>query len=162
MENPVLERLFKHMAWANEKLFLQLSELPEEALHFTAWNPEWSVGLIANHIVTGQRRFIARLEKQSPPGDAQYPFTKTGFKELAAESLRNDQRLIQFISEPDELLHFVRFGQEVEFRKSTVLAMGPHHATDHRSQIAAILAVNNMDVIDLDKLDLWTFEKEVG
>ena len=43
MSNPALVTLFKHMSWANNSVFTALSELPEEALTLSAWDPEWKV-----------------------------------------------------------------------------------------------------------------------
>jgi hypothetical protein len=34
-----------------------------------------------------------------------------------------------------------------------------HHASEHRAQISDILAANNLDVLNLDEIDLWSFEK---
>jgi hypothetical protein len=31
--------------------------------------------------------------------------------------------------------------------------------SEHRAQISDILAANNMDVLNLDEIDLWSFEK---
>ena len=42
---------------------------------------------------------------------------------------------------------------------STILAQAIHHAAEHRAQIADILAANNLDVLNLDKIDLWSFER---
>jgi len=161
MDNPVLDQLFRQMAWANNKLFIQLSELPEEALSYSGWNPDWTVGKLANHIVFGQGRFIARLQKQPVPTEAEFPFTSAGMKQLASSSVANDEKLLALLNTPTEMLTFARFGETVQFSSTTVLAQPVHHATEHRAQIADILAMNNMDVINLDALDHWTYERSL-
>ena len=160
MSNEVVVHLFKQMSWANHKLFTQLSELPEAALNFHGSNPEWTVANIATHIVHGQGRFIARAQSQDLPSEVEYPNTSEGMKRLAADSLANDAKLLTLIDTPSKLLSFVRRGEEVQFTTTTVLASVVHHATEHRTQIADILAFHNMDVINLDQLDQWTFAKE--
>ena len=159
MSDKTLARLFRHMAWANNQVFTQLSTLPESALSFSAWNPEWTVGKIANHIVIAQGRFLTRLQKLDPLPESEFPLTSLGMQDLAQRSLENDAALQKFLDLPDEMLTFLRYGNTVSFLTSTVLSQVVHHATEHRAQIADILAVNNMDVINLDALDLWSFER---
>jgi hypothetical protein len=54
---------------------------------------------------------------------------------------------------------FIRYGEEVSYLTTSIMAQFVHHATEHRAQIADILAANNMDVINLDDIDLWSFER---
>jgi uncharacterized damage-inducible protein DinB len=149
MSDVTLSRLFRHMAWANNQLFTQLSILPENSLKFTAWNPEWSVGKIANHIVIAQGRFISRLQNLEAFPEHEFELTSEGMAELANQSAANDQKLQEFLNKPDEVLTFLRYGKVVSFLTSSVLAQVIHHATEHRAQIADIMAINNM----------WRFER---
>lgn len=159
MSDVTLNRLFRHMTWANNQLFTQLSELPESSLSYAAWNPEWTVGKIANHIVIAQGRFISRLRKEAPMPEDEFPLTTEGMKALTAKSLENDRILQTFLDAPDEMLTFIRYGETVSYLTSSVIAQVVHHATEHRAQIADIMAVNKMDVINLDDLDFWSFER---
>ena len=147
------------MAWANNSLFNQLSELPESALEFSAWNPEWTVGIIANHIVISQGRLIARIKKEKYPAETLFPLNSLGMKDLAAQSLENDTELTTLIDLPEELLTFGRFEKTVQFSNTAVIVQSVHHATEHRAQIADIMAFNKMDVINLESLDHWSFER---
>ena len=52
-----LERLLKHMAWANQKTIEHLMTLPPEALQAFATNPEWKVAEIIRHIVASGNFF---------------------------------------------------------------------------------------------------------
>ena len=159
MSDVTLSRLFRHMAWANNQVFTKLSTLPEEALSFAAWNPEWTVGKIANHIVIAQGRMISRLEKQNAPEEIDFPNTSQGMKDLAAKSATNDAKIQTFLDMPEEMLTFVRYGETVSYLSTSVIAQLVHHATEHRAQISDILAFNKMDVINLDDYDLWSFER---
>ena len=159
MSDVTLSRLFRHMAWANNQLFTQLSTLPEAALSFSAWNPDWTVGKIANHIVIAQGRLISRLEKKTAPVEVEFELTAQGMKDLTSVAAKNDQKIQSLIDMPEEMLTFIRYGETVSFLSTSVVAQFVHHATEHRAQIADILAVNNMDVINLDAIDLWSFER---
>lgn len=159
MSDATLSRLFRHMAWSNNQLFTQLTTLPESVLLYSAWNPEWTISKIANHIVIAQSRFITRLQKLEPLPECEFEPTSEGMKALVKKSVENDAKLQEFLNLPDEMLLFIRYGKTVSFLTSSVLAQVIHHATEHRAQIADIMAVNKMDVINLDAMDLWSFER---
>jgi uncharacterized damage-inducible protein DinB len=45
-----MEKILKHMAWANQEVIGKIAQLPEEALAAYAVNPDWTVGTIVRHI----------------------------------------------------------------------------------------------------------------
>ena len=159
MNNPLVERSFKHMAWANAQMFSILKGLPNEAINFSAWNPDWTVGKIAHHIVIAEGRLISRILNQPSPAENDAPTSSEGIKELISICADRDAQLLSLIDTPDEVRKFVRYGNEVEFLTSTILVQAVHHASEHRAQISDILAANKMDVLNLDEIDLWSFEK---
>ena len=159
MSNPLVERSFKHMAWANQQMLEILKELPDEAINFSAWNPNWTVGTIAHHIVIAEGRLISRIIQQSPPFEFDPPKNAADISQLITICADRDAQLLSLIDTPDEMRKFVRYGNEVEFLTSTILVQAVHHASEHRAQISDILAANNMDVLNLDEIDLWSFEK---
>ncbi|MBU3734532.1 MAG: DinB family protein [Candidatus Planktophila sp.] len=158
MSNPLVERSFKHMAWANAQMFRILKGLPDEAINFSAWNPDWTVGKIAHHIVIAEGRLISRITNQPAPVENDAPTTAVAIEELISICADRDAQLLSLINTPDEMRTFVRYGNEVEFLTSTILVQAVHHASEHRAQISDILAANNMDVLNLDEIDLWSFE----
>ena len=97
MSDVTLARLFRHMQWANNQLFTQLTTLPESALSYSAWNPEWTVAKIANHIVIAQGRLISRLEKVGSPEEIEFPLTSKGMEDLAKQAEFNDQKIQSFL-----------------------------------------------------------------
>lgn len=147
------------MAWANAQMFSILKGLPNEAINFSAWNPDWTVGKIAHHIVIAEGRLISRILNQPSPAENDAPTSSEGIKELISICADRDAQLLSLIDTPDELRKFVRYGNEVEFLTSTILVQAVHHASEHRAQISDILATNKMDVLNLDEIDLWSFEK---
>jgi len=159
MSNPLVKRSFKHMAWANQQMLQILKELPDEAINFSAWNPDWTVGKIAHHIVIAEGRLISRIIQQPAPEEFEPPVTSAGIEQLITICAERDAQLLALINTPDEMRKFVRYGTEVEFLTSTILVQAVHHASEHRAQISDILAANKMDVLNLDDIDLWSFEK---
>jgi uncharacterized damage-inducible protein DinB len=159
MSNPLVERSFKHMAWANKQMLTILQGLPDEAINFSAWNPDWTVGKIAHHIVIAEGRLISRIVNQPSPTEPDAPTTAAGIKELISICAERDAQLLSLIDTPDEMRTFVRYGNDVAFLTSTILVQAVHHASEHRAQISDILASNNLDVLNLDEIDLWSFEK---
>lgn len=158
MTDATLSRLLDHMSWANNRVFTQLAELPESTLRLSAWNPTWDVATIANHIVVASGRLIARITGEPAPDESAAPSSAADMLRLIETATERDQTLRRLIDVEDGTRSFLRYGQPVQFMASTILAQAVHHATEHRAQIADILASNNMDVIDLDALDLWSFE----
>ena len=159
MSNPLVERSFKHMAWANKQMLTILKALPDEAINFSAWNPDWTVGTIAHHIVIAEGRLISRIIQKSPPVEFDAPKNAADISQLIKICAERDAQLLSLINTPEEMRKFVRYGEEVEFLTSTILVQAVHHASEHRAQISDILAANNMDVLNLDEIDLWSFEK---
>jgi len=157
--NPFVELSFKHMAWANNRMLTLLQGLPDEAINFSAWNPDWTVGKVAHHIVIAEGRLIARITKQPRPAELEPPKSASEISQLIEVCAQSDAQLLSLANTPDEMRSIVRFGDEVEFRTSTILVQAVHHASEHRAQISDILAANNMDVFNLDEIDLWAFEK---
>jgi uncharacterized damage-inducible protein DinB len=147
------------MAWANKQMLEILKSLPDEAINDSAWNPDWTVGTIAHHIVIAEGRLISRVIEQPAPVEFDPPKTAAGIEKLIAICAERDAQLLSLIDTPDQMRKFVRYGTEVEFLTSTILVQAVHHASEHRAQISDILAANNMDVLNLDEIDLWSFEK---
>lgn len=159
MSNPLVERSFKHMAWANKQMLEILKNLPDEAINFSAWNPDWTVGTIAHHIVIAEGRLISRIVQQAAPAEFDPPKNAAEIGALITTCAERDAQLLSLINTPDEMRTFVRYGTQVEFLTSTILVQAVHHASEHRAQISDILAANKMDVLNLDEIDLWSFEK---
>lgn len=159
MSNHLMERSFRHMAWANSQMLSILKNLPDEAINFSAWNPDWTVGKIAHHIVIAQGRLISRIINEPAPAESDPPTSAAGIGELITVCAERDAQLLSLIDTPDEMRRFNRYGKEVEFLTSTILVQAVHHASEHRAQISDILAANKMDILNLDEIDLWSFEK---
>ena len=158
--DPTLDRLLRHMAWANAALFARLAELTDEALALAAPRNEWSVAMIVAHIVDAAAEYAGRLDGGAFPLASTPPTTIAEVAALADACASYDSRLrvVGAVSEGT-----VQIGSSPRRRaRSTILGQAIHHATEHRAQIAAALATNGIDAIDLDALDLWAYGDAEG
>jgi uncharacterized damage-inducible protein DinB len=53
-------------------------------------------------------------------------------------------------------------GEKVKRWRSTILSQAIHHATEHRAQIASALEAKGFTPVNLDDLDLWSYEESQG
>ncbi len=154
--DPTLDRLLRHMAWANAWLVARLLEQPEEALALTAPQNEWSAGRILAHLLNAAQGYSSRMAGVARPPDMEPPTSTAELADLGARLAAADASLRTQATEPDVLIGHPDDAQRQDLR-STILAQAIHHATEHRAQIAGALATNGNTAIDLDAIDLWEY-----
>jgi uncharacterized damage-inducible protein DinB len=159
--DPTLDRLLRHMAWANGQVITRLSDQPVETLGLTAPRNEWSAGRILAHLLNAAQGYATRMEGVPRPADVEEPTSATELADLGARLAATDASLRRQATEPDVLVSHPNPARGQDLR-STILAQAIHHATEHRAQIAAALATNGNDAIDLDAIDLWEFSDSNG
>jgi uncharacterized damage-inducible protein DinB len=156
------------MAWANQKTIEHLQSLPEESLAAFATNPEWHVAEIVHHIVDSGDHYAFRISgipALTKPGhpcidDVEKISDLVRLKEQAAVV---DKALFDCVKLDDIQLEFTNAEDKLVKRwRSTILSQSIHHATEHRAQIASALEAKGFKPVDLDELDLWSFEIETG
>ena len=159
MENITLNRTLEHMAWANIQMFTVLAALPVDALAFTSPGSEWSVGAIAHHLVTAAENYAQRLHGEPRAEKRELPATIADLAALAAAVRVADAKLHAGAQLPgDEMLTWISFGgEEIAVPRWVLVNQAVHHATEHRAQIAGALAANGNISLDLDALDVWTY-----
>jgi uncharacterized damage-inducible protein DinB len=161
MSDPTLDRLLRHMAWANAALIGALAGLPDSALQLTSPRNEWSAARILAHLVSAAGGYASRLEGVARPSDTEPPTSAAQLAEIAARCAALDARLRAQAGQPDVLVPHPNPERPARAR-STILAQAIHHATEHRAQIAGALSTNGIEAIDLDALDLWAFGEAEG
>jgi uncharacterized damage-inducible protein DinB len=160
--DPTLDRLLRHMAWANGSLITTLGTLDDDALGLAAPRNEWTVAMTLVHIVDAaggyaQRLLGGPLLESTPP-----PALTSELAAIAAACATHDARLRAAAAIPDGWVEYVREGEIRRRMRSTILAQSIHHATEHRAQIAEALSTNGIRAVDLDELDLWSFGAAEG
>ena len=161
-----MERLLKHMSWANQRTIEHLMTLPSEALQAFATNAEWKVSEIIRHIVESGNFYVYRMTGNFPaekfPEDFQ-PSSHEDLKLLLNKAKSVDAALLVCESLDDIQLEFKNYaGEQVKRWRSTILSQSIHHATEHRAHIASALEAKGFVPVDLDELDLWSFESANG
>ena len=160
-----LERLLRHMAWANQKTIEHLQTLPEDSLKSFATNPEWKVAEILRHIVESANFYAFRITGNFPAkvDESEAQPTRDDLESLREKARAVDQALLECEKLEDVEVEFVRNnGEKVKRWRSTILSQAIHHATEHRAQIASALEAKGFAPVDLDELDLWSYEIEKG
>ena len=159
MENTTLNRTLEHMAWANTQMFTVLAALPVDALAYTSPGSEWSVGAIAHHLATAAENYAQRLHGEPRAEKRELPTTAADLQGLAAALVVADAKLRAGAQLPgDEILTWISFdGEEISVPRWVLVNQAVHHATEHRAQIAGALAANGNSSLDLDALDVWTY-----
>ncbi len=159
--DPTLDRLLRHMAWANAHLVARLLEQPVEVLAHTAPRNEWPAGRILTHLLNAAQGYASRMEGVARPPNVEPPGSPEELAALGARLAVADASLRRQATQPDVLVSHPDPARGQDLR-STILAQAIHHATEHRAQIAGALATNGNDAIDLDAIDLWEFADAEG
>ena len=162
--DAALDRLLRHMAWANSRVLSDLDQLPPEILDLHApSDPDWPVGSIARHLVEAAGFYCRRLGAAVPAFTFDDDSSLSDLAQLAVACQGFDVHLRQLASEPESMTTYSRDGGLVVKRaRSTIIAQAIHHATEHRTQIAGVLSNHGIREIDLDTLDLWSFGDSEG
>ena len=157
-DNPFLDRLLRHMAWANQRVLTELTSIPSNALKLHAPNdPDWTVIEIARHLVDAAGFYCKRLASEVSLFEFDDSAEHSDVSQLPIACAGYDALLRELAADPDASTTFnPRDGVVVHRARSTIVAQAIHHATEHRTQIAGVLSAHGIAAIDLDSLDLWS------
>jgi uncharacterized damage-inducible protein DinB len=161
-----LDRLLAHMAWANQKTITHLQSLPEDSLKAFATNPEWHAAEIIYHIIDSADHYAYRISgipALTQPGEPCIDEVKAiaDLARLKDQAAIVDKALLDCVKLDDIQLEFVNNeDQSVKRWRSTILSQAIHHATEHRAQLASALEDKGFEPVNLDDLDLWSYEIE--
>ena len=163
-----LDRLLRHMGWANQKTIAHLESLSAESLTAFATNSEWFVAEILHHIVDSADHYAFRISGKpalSLPEEPCIDDVKqiSDLARIKEQAAIVDAALLECVKLDDVQLEFENYsGKMVKRWRSTILSQAIHHATEHRAQIASALEARGFVAVDLDELDLWSYEIETG
>jgi uncharacterized damage-inducible protein DinB len=170
-----MEKILKHMAWANQQIIGEIAALPQEALDAYAVNPEWTAGTIVRHIASGSQWYLWRLLDKSTFTAEDEAYWQTRLNDSDEESPKmqdihyvldvlrtSDAMLLEQSRLPDADVPREFRGEQHLFKRSTILSQTVHHATEHRAQAVSALEARGFTSINLDKYDLWSYQIYVG
>lgn len=152
-----VHRSLEHMAWANQRVFAAVCELPWSALGSYVVNEEWIAGRIMHHMVSGATWYLYCLgieaEREIP-----IPSNMDEMRALAVMLAEFDAKILTAADLDDERLEFKTDTGSGRVLRSTLLAQAAHHASEHRAQLIDALEARGHHPIALDEVDLWCFE----
>lgn len=151
-----MTRALRHLAWADERFFEQFAALPDAAMGARYAPDHWPAGRLAAHIIGGAGWYRYCLTG-TPEPDVEWVRTPADIGALLPELREIDAALIEQAALPDEPVTYDDDGPRTILR-STLLSQACLHAAEHRAQICCALEASGLGRIDLDALDLWTFE----
>lgn len=157
--NETLDRMLRHMAWANGRALAILAELPEEALAVVPVGSTWSVGATLAHLVTAADAYARTLTGGPRPVERRAPTSREEVRALASILAAADETIRSAALLPGEEIltwHGSDGAQRTNWRW-VLIDQAIHHATEHRAQIAAALAAAGRPDLDLDELDVWAY-----
>ena len=161
-----LERLLRHMAWANQRCIEHIKGLPEESLRAFVIDPEWNVSELLHHIVDSADFYVYRITGEFPQTEGESIAEIESVQDLellSSQCKAIDEALLGTVTLEDEQIQFENSsGVQVKRWRSTILSQAIHHATEHRAQIAAALDAKGFQRLDLDEMDLWRYEIDKG
>ena len=170
-----MEKILKHMAWANQEIIGKIAELPREALDAYVINPEWTVGTIIRHIGSASNWYLWRLLDREAFTADESAYWEARLKDSDEESPKmqelkylldvlrdSDVKLLEQSRLPDVDVPREFRGEQHVFKRSTILSQAVHHATEHRAQAVAALELRGFDSINLDEFDVWSYQIKVG
>ena len=152
-----LARGLRHMAWANDRFFADLTRLPGSALAVSYAPDAWSVARLATHIVGGAEWYRHCLTGAMWT-DIAVPVAGPQVDPLRVYLGELDGVLIEQAALPDGEVSFVDEDGPRTALRSTLLTQAVVHAVEHRAQIACALAAHGFAGPSLDDIDLWSFE----
>ncbi|MCX6430376.1 MAG: hypothetical protein NTX12_05355 [Actinobacteria bacterium] len=160
--DPTLDRMFRHMAWANNALLGKLIDLPSGSMDLAAPGSEWTVAAILEHYVRSAGFYAFRLGAQIPEFTLGKPSEASDLVSYRAICEIYDGLLRTQGSKSDGMTTFLREGRNITRARSTILGQSIHHATEHRAQIGDILVIHGINEVDLDDLDVWALGDAEG
>lgn len=160
--DPTLDRLFRHMAWANAHVLGKLADLPSEVLSCVAPKSDWSIGAIVEHYVRSAGFYASRLGASVADFDLLLPSSPEEIINYRIICAENDAKLRALGRESEGETTYFREGRLITRARSTILGQSIYHATEHRAQIAGILVLHGITAIDLDEIDVWALGDAEG
>ena len=150
-----LTTLFQHNHWANLRILEICADLTDEQLDASLEGTYGSIRETLQHIVTAERSYLSRISTGQPyrgPKEAQ-PLSIANMTEIA---MTTGSGLIEWAPKvkASNLVTVDWEGTPRDVPKTSLLTQAVKHATEHRSQVMAILTQLGIQPPDLDA---WTY-----
>jgi uncharacterized damage-inducible protein DinB len=153
MDEITLDALRYHR-WANLQLLEACGGLTAEQLELTAPGTYGSIADTFMHMLSGEGRYITRLQGGEPRRSPTEEFPgiealKERFGRSADELLAAAQSL-----EPGDTTQVDFDGERAPLKQSMIVVQALHHGNDHRTHIGTILGFHSLPGPDID---VWMY-----
>jgi uncharacterized damage-inducible protein DinB len=162
--------LFRHHAWASDRLFAACEGLPADHLEFVVQGTFGGLGATLRHLVEAEERYVRGLRGETAPGpDAAGGIDRPVPPEALAPSVRVLRRraaaaaaaaLIELAeaATPDAVVTATQRGEPAVVRAITFFTQALDHGCEHRTQVRHSLTILGYDPPDIDG---WAYDEEV-
>lgn len=161
--------LFRHHAWASDRLFAACEGLPAEHLEFVVQGTFGGLAATLRHLVEAEERYVRGLRGQTAPGpdsaggiDRPVPPEALGpsvpvLRRRAASSAAALVELAE-AAKPDGVVMATHHGEPAVIRALTFFTQALDHGCEHRTQVRHALTILGYDPPDIDG---WAYDEEV-
>jgi uncharacterized damage-inducible protein DinB len=153
-----LVELFRHNAWANQRLFDVCEGLSDAQLDATSVGTYGSIRTTLVHIVGAQERYVAALSETGPVSVIRERAPFRDLVELRDGARTSGEALVELAAQAQSGATVVTTwrGDEYTLPVWLLLLQAINHATEHRAQVSAILTQQG---ITPPSMDGWTYHE---
>ena len=150
-----LSDFFQYNLWANLRLLDACTHLSDAQLDATIKGTFGSVRETLMHLFAAEEGYVYDITDIAPTPQLREFTTFAGIDELRQRAERSGKALIT-IAEQRNLSEILHFDGTYEAPVIIVLIQALNHAIDHRSQIATLLSLQDLEP---PRLDGWGYHK---
>ena len=153
-----LAEMFRHNAWANQRLFEACEGLSEAQLDATVVGTFGNVRDTLMHIAGAQERYVAALAESGPVSVIREREPFPGVAELRDATRTSSEALIELAAQAQSgaTVTTTHRGEAYTLPVWLLFVQAINHATEHRAQVAAILTQQG---IEPPSMDGWTYHE---
>jgi uncharacterized damage-inducible protein DinB len=145
-----LPDFFKYNLWANLRLLDACEQLTDAQLDATAKGMFGNVRETLVHLLSAEENYVRHLTGMSPTPRLREFTTFPGFQELRRRAESSGNALITVAEQRDMSQILYLDNGSYEIPAIAILIQAINHAIDHRSQIATLLSLQDIEPSDLD------------
>ena len=153
-----LVEMFRHNAWANQRLFEACEGLSDAQLDATVVGTFGSIRNTLVHIVGAQERYVAALAESGPVSVIRERDSFPGLAELRDGARTSGEALVKLAAQAQSgaTVTTTYRGEGYTLPVWLLLVQAINHATEHRAQVAANLTQLG---IEPPSMDGWTYHE---
>jgi uncharacterized damage-inducible protein DinB len=155
-----LVEMFRHNAWANQRLFDACEGLNDAQLDATTFGTYGTIRDTLLHIVGAQERYLAALAETGPITVIRERNPFPGLAELREAARTSSNALVELatLAQSGATVTTTWRGKDHTLPVWLLFVQAVNHATEHRAQIAAILTHQG---VEPPSMDGWTYHEAV-